>query len=294
MNGAINNVIMGVLAFICGTMAVWGQDSGAPGGGLSPPEPNVPGENQALERELWSLVEQLRCMRQEYYQARQLRTSKLEAVKKDSQKLQGELAELVLQEETADREMQEIQSDIAQLKQQQETYDSVQAKIVDQLAQLIPRVEGLVRGGIPYRIEERLARLREGEMPGGSEATMSMSEKLGNFWSFFQQEMRLARSGETYTDQIELSPGCLRHVRLFRVGHQILGYVTEDAAQSGIWMAQAAQPGWKHNLTGKEDAQVRRAVEILDRRQAPQLVQLPLAVNQMPEHQENPLEEANE
>ena len=107
---------------------------------------------------------------------------------------------------------------------------------------------------------------------GAQEAARKLSDQLGRFWSFLQEELRVARSGETYSAEVPIGGGKAKPARIFRVGHLALGYVTEDGEQSGLW--DGAQ--WVAARSPEEEHALRDAVETLDRRRAPTLLPIPL------------------
>jgi hypothetical protein len=57
-----------------------------------------------------------------------------------------------------------------------------------------------------------------------------------------------------------------------------LGYITEDGKQAAIWSVLEGRGGWLIIKDTKQAAQVRSAVDILDRRQGPKLVILPMTL----------------
>jgi hypothetical protein len=101
---------------------------------------------------------------------------------------------------------------------------------------------------------------------------------LGHVWNYAQEEFRLSRSPETYTDRAPAKDGSTPYARYFRVGQLILGYVTEDGRQTAIWSSLLDNKGWQVITDQKQSSQIRSAVEILDRRQAPKLVILPITL----------------
>lgn len=237
---------------------------------------NLQSQQEAeLTEQLWMLVRTLRQERSAYYKRQSERAERIERARNISKKLQSKLDELRRREEQLDEELAKIQSDIKQLSQQVKKSESMQPLLTEQFGKFMTVEARNIENGIPYRQEDRLTRLK-----GLSEAEKerSVSDVFGRIWNFSQEEMRIAGSGETFTDEINLGQGCRQNVRLFRVGHQILGYVTEDGAQTGIWLKQPEGTGWKHALEGANDEAVRKAVEILDRRRAPEYVDLPIMI----------------
>ena len=280
----LRGVIAVVVLWCLAGGVVLGQSSGevvgvgASGVGGEPNELAV----VKLTDELWNLVGQLRQVRADYYQERQGRIKRIEELGENVRKLESELAELRRRDGELDENLLVVRTDIGELAQQKRKTAAASEELRGKLGDLAGRIGGDIERGIPCRQEERLGRLAvlgvdlETGSDSESDAEQNFSEQLGMFWSFFQEEMRLAGGGETYTDEIFLGPEQKSHVRLFRLGHQVMGYLTEDGGQSGLW--QAGQDGgqWRHGLSGAGDENVRLAIEILDRRLVPQRVSLPV------------------
>ena len=95
---------------------------------------------------------------------------------------------------------------------------------------------------------------------------------MTRYWAFLQEELRIARSGEAYTSQVPLDGGRIKPARLFRVGHLVQGFVTEDGLESGL----ETPAGWERAVDPETDRVVRAAIDILDRRRAPALLRVPI------------------
>ena len=93
-------------------------------------------------------------------------------------------------------------------------------------------------------------------------------------WLFARRELDIARTAETFTDEVALDDDVVIHARLFRVGGLVLGYSEERGVRSGLW--SLAQTRWRHDLSEAERAAVERSIAILERREAPDLVSLPV------------------
>ncbi len=100
--------------------------------------------------------------------------------------------------------------------------------------------------------------------------------------------MRLAGSSETYSDRASVEGNLTPYARYFRLGQSMLGYVTEDGQQTALWTPTLDADPWQAILDPAQAAQVRSAVEILDRRQAPAFVLLPIAVTVPPAEGKTP------
>jgi hypothetical protein len=228
-----------------------------------------------LTEQLWNLVRTIRQERSAYCKRQSERTQKIEETRNISKTLQSRLDELRVREEQLDEELNKIKSDIGRLKQQVKKNESMQSFLIEHLDKFVTVETVNIENRIPYRRIDRLVRLRGLDEDGKEKL---VSDILGRVWNFSQEEIRIAGSGETFTNEISLGSDRRQNVRLFRVGHQILGYVTEDGTQTGIWLKQEEGAGWRHNLEGVGAEAVRKAVDILDRRISPEYVGLPIVI----------------
>lgn len=245
-------------------VSVWGESSSAA-------EDLQSQQESELTEQLWTLVRTIRRERSAYYKRQSERSDKIEKTNNISKSLESRLDELRKRDEELSEELAKIQSDINQLSRQTKKNESIRLSLAEQFNKFVTVESRNIETGIPYRRDDRLARL---EGFNGAVKDQPVSDVFGRIWNFSQEEMRIAGSGETFTDEIDLGKDCRQNVRLFRVGHQILGYVTEDGDQAGIWLKQLEGGCWKHGLEDAEDEAVRKAVEILDRRRAPEYVSL--------------------
>jgi len=223
--------------------------------------------------QLWSLVRSLRKLRADYYENQSRHADKIKEIRDTSAKLQAEVEELRRRETRIDESLSEMESDIRKLQFENEENKSTELSTAQKLQQFISRQTEEIEKGIPYRKNDRLTRLK-----GSTHAEQQSSQEpivtdlFGRAWNFSQEEMRIARSGETFTDLVEVDDNRMQYARLFRVGHQVLGYVTEQDDQAGIWLDGT---GWE-KVTKDRAESVREAVMILDQKRVPKYVQLPV------------------
>jgi hypothetical protein len=208
--------------------------------------------------ELRGVVQQLREERAAYYERHRAREEKIRQTRAAIAKLESRLIELRSREAHVERERLRLHTEVAQLRKDVESSRTLEANLKPMLEESIRKWRASVQSGVPCRQAERESRLR--------------AASLGHVWGFVQEELRMARSGETYTASIPLSKDQIVPARLFRVGHQVLGYMTEDGTRVGLW----GPTGWRHDLSPEEQQAVRRAIETLDRRRAPEVIGLPV------------------
>jgi len=228
--------------------------------------------------ELRSLVQALRETRTAFYERQHKTESRIEQKRADLASLESRVAELRSAEEEIDRDLAQIVQEVEQLGLELQTNDTHQAQLADNMDAWIRKGLRFVDEGIPYRQTERRLRLSSIGVEGSVRELATAADTMGRIWSFFQEEMRIARSGETFTEQMDVGENRMKYAQMFRVGHQVLGYLTEDGQQTGMWIFQDGRKQWKHRLPEKNARSVQTAVEILNRRQEPELVPLPVSV----------------
>jgi hypothetical protein len=221
-------------------------------------------EEAKLAEELQGLVRKLREERSSFYQRHRTRSDQIESSRSSIRRLESEVAELRGRESEADRNLAELRTDLEKLRSE-EAAGGQGEKLMPALEKSIQEGREWIAKGIPYRIDDRSQRL-------GSPQDGSLSEKLGRYWSFLQEEARIARSGEALSSEIPLSGGRAKPARVFRVGHLVMGYVTEDGQEAGLWNGTQ----WSPAASPEQEGTIRQAVEILDRRHTPELLSLPV------------------
>lgn len=207
--------------------------------------------------ELQDVLRALREERAAAYTRRRARDAEITAARAPVRRLESEVAELRLKEAEADKSLLDVHEEIAQLRKADAEEAEAAKLLAPELDAATASFKDFVEKGIPYRRADRLARLGS----GGAEP-----DRVVRAWTFAQEELRIARSGESYTADVELPGGRVKPARLFRTGHLLLGYVTEDGLESGLWRNGAWTP----------DDAVRPAVEMLDRRRPPAFLLLPV------------------
>ncbi|HVR84773.1 MAG TPA: DUF3450 family protein [Planctomycetota bacterium] len=229
------------------------------------PSPSVQAQEEAkLADELQGLVRKLREKRTGFYGRHRTRSEQLDSFRNSAKRLDTELAELRGRETEADRNLAEVRADLEKLRGE-EAADRLRASLGPELEKSIREGHDFIERGIPYRVQDRAQRL-------GAPGDGSLSDKLSRYWSFLQEEIRVARSGEALSADIPLGGGRAKPARIFRVGHLVMGYVTEDGLEAGLWNGSQ----WVPAADPSQEKTIREAVDILDRRRAPALLALPV------------------
>jgi len=231
-----------------------------------------------LSGELEELIRRLRQERSAYYVQKARLETQIEKARENRKLLQDEFTELRRQETESDRQLQAYKTEVDDLKKQLGSKTSLEKVLTEQVQPFLTSQRTEIEKGIPYKQEDRFARLEavvgDVNAPGG----ISMADQLGHLWNYAQEELRLARSSDTYTARAQTDEESSPYARFFRVGQKILGYITEDGKQAAMWSSLSSQKDWLLITDIKPSGQIRTAVEILDRRQGPRLVTLPVAL----------------
>ena len=230
-------------------------------------------DDAALFAELQELVRTLHAERRAYYERQRERAPRIEAARKATEELEAEVAELRLQEAEIDTELSALRAENDALLASSESAERERDALTANLERAEAGGTRHVEAGIPYRGVERRRRLSPSAADGGDEST-TIAARLLRYWLFARRELDIARTAETFTDEVALDDDVVIHARLFRVGGLVLGYSEERGVRSGLW--SLAQTRWRHDLSEAERAAVERSIAILERREAPDLVSLPV------------------
>ncbi|MEJ2703983.1 MAG: DUF3450 family protein [Sedimentisphaerales bacterium] len=243
-----------------------------------PNQPQTTSKQKELSARLEELIRQLRQERSAYYAQKAQYESQIEKARQNRKVLQGKLDDLRQQEMESDQQLQKYETEVDDLQEQLASKASLENVVREQVQPFLVSQRDAIEKGIPYKQPERIARL---EAVGGDPDApnrSSAADQLGLVWNYVQEELRLARSSETYTARAKTGDEVSPYARFFRVGQKILGYITEDGRRAAIWSSLAAHKDWLFITDAKQASQIRSAVEILDRRQGPKLVTLPVAL----------------
>jgi len=241
-------------------------------------EPQQTNRQKELSEQLEDLIRRLRQERAAYYVQKARLEAQTEKARENRKILQTELDDLRKQENESDQQLQKYEAEVGNLKEQLVLKESIENVMDNRIRPFIANQQAAIENGIPYKQQERIARLEAAVGDTNAPDSVSASDRLGHIWNYAQEELRLARSSETYTARAKIEDGSSPYARFFRAGQKILGYITEDGRQAAIWSSLQDDKRWMAVTDTKQSAQIRDAVEILDRRQGPRLVTLPIAL----------------
>ncbi len=243
-----------------------------------PNKPRQTNRQKELSEQLEDLIRRLRQERSAYYVEKSRLEAQTEKARENRKILQAELDDLRKQHEESDQQLRKYEAEVGNLKEQLVLKESIENILDDRIRPFIANQKAGIENGIPYKRQERIARLEAAVGDANAPDAVSLSDKLGHIWNYAREELRLARSSETYTARAKIEDGSSPYPRFFRSGQKILGYITEDGRQAAIWSSLLDDKRWMAVTDTKQSAQIRDAVEILDRRRGPRLVTLPIAL----------------
>ena len=216
--------------------------------------------------ELEEIISELRELRRSYYSDRDARAARIDAVNSTVVVFRQDVEELKRERDKSALEIDAVSAEIESLGVESKELLSRRSHVLGKIRAFADNARSHVSSGIPYRTSGRLLAVDLFEQ------SESPRDAFSRMWSFCEEELRAARSGETYTDEITLPDRRLKHARFGRVGLQVLGFVTEDGQDVGIWNPKT---GWSTEVDPQSAESVRTTIEILDRRRGPAHVALP-------------------
>jgi hypothetical protein len=159
---------------------------------------------------------------------------------------------------------EEIQS----INRQLEGLEATNRGVVPLMLEMIDALDQIVEADIPFRIEERRARvLRLRDMMDQAEVTAS--EKYRRVMEAYQGELEFGRTTEAYSDTL---PTTGQTVDFLRVGRTLLVYQTSDGATTG-WFNPSTRAF--EELPDRYRLEVQEGLAIAKNEKAPDLVMLP-------------------
>ncbi len=219
--------------------------------------------------ELAAVLRELRELRQGYYSQKDDLQARIDAERSALEHLRTDVENLEAEDDKLRADAREIRADIDAFDEELTELNAHHTALLAVIRAFAERARTHVDAGPPYRVE---GRRRAIELFADAEAPR---EAFARLWGFVEDELRVSRSGETYSAEIDLADGRRKHARFVRVGLHVLGFVTEDGKDVGAWIEGT---GWVTDPQRAAPEQVRKAVEILDRRCGPEHVALPVSL----------------
>nr|WP_284732752.1 DUF3450 domain-containing protein [Larsenimonas rhizosphaerae] len=141
-----------------------------------------------------------------------------------------------------------------------------------ELASLTHRLRAMVAADLPFRHDERLARLDSLDSMLGS-ASMSDGQKLKRILSVWRSEIDYGSTLDSWRGKLDGADKTERQVQFVRLGRVGYYYLSLDGDEGGVWQGKGWQP-----LDHEALSSLRHAVRMAHDQQAPELLTLPLSL----------------
>lgn len=182
-----------------------------------------------------------------------------------------ETANLKIYNEQLTRQVESQREELESLERQLSQIDSTQQEFVPSMLDALDALDRFVERDLPFRLEERRARVDELEDMMGR-ANVTTAETYRQLMSAFQAEMKYGRSIDTWRGELELD-GEQRSVRFLRIGRIALMYQTLDQQRTGRWNPDTDQ--WEA-VAGEFRAAFDKGYRIAAEQAPPDLVKIPV------------------
>jgi septal ring factor EnvC (AmiA/AmiB activator) len=173
-----------------------------------------------------------------------------------------------------DDQLQQIvqsQSDqINSLNQQISQVGGVRDSLLPLMLQMTDSLGQFVKLDIPYRQDERLARVQQLRAQIGNVA-VPVTDKFQNLVRAYNDEIAAGRTVEAFRGEVS-DAGKTRTVNFLRVGHLLLAYQTLDKSETGYWDKAAH----KWQVANDYRNAVSDAIGVANKEAAPDLMELPV------------------
>lgn len=236
-----------------------------------------------LMNELQNTVTTLRETRQGYYSRKQEKDEEVQDLRMQIQSLKETYEDLVSEAEDIEKEMETLGGEEERIKTSISGYKDKEDELSNTILSYVEILREQVNNGIPFRLEERTAKLDA--ILKGIDATkpMDIAEACNQLWSFCKDELRLSVTSEIYRDNICLADGREPHAEFVRVGKVVLAFMTDDGNDTGIWLTQkdngseGATTGWVKDPSSVPRHTIEKSINILMRQHPPEIINFPIS-----------------
>lgn len=179
-----------------------------------------------------------------------------------------EVESLKIYNENLEKVVTDQRNEVQSINRQLAGLEETNRGVVPLMLEMIDALDGIIEADIPFRIEERRARVaRLRDMMDQAEVTAS--EKYRRVMEAYQGELEYGRTTEAYSDTL---PTTGQTVDFLRVGRTLLVYQTSDQSATG-WFNPSSRT--YEELPSKYALEVKQGLAIARNEKAPDLVVLP-------------------
>lgn len=181
-----------------------------------------------------------------------------------------EIEALKIYNDNLERVVTDQRDEVRSINRQLAGLESTNRGVVPLMLDMIEALELIVEADIPFRIEERRARV-ERLRAMMDQAEVTVSEKYRRVMEAYQSELEFGRTTEAYSAQL---PGTGQTVDFLRVGRTLLVYQTSDNASTG-WFNPRSRT-FEELDDDRFRLEVKDGLAIARNEKAPDLVMLPV------------------
>ena len=185
-----------------------------------------------------------------------------------------ETESLKIYNDNLERVVSDQQNEVQSITRQLAGLEETNRGVVPLMLEMIEALEQIVEADVPFRIEERRARVRRlNDMMDQAEVTAS--EKYRRVMEAYQGELEFGRTTEAYSDVL---PGTGQTVDFLRVGRALLVYQTSDQSITGWFNPRTRE--FEELDDDRFRLEVKAGLAIARNEKAPNLVMLPVPAPQ--------------
>jgi DNA repair exonuclease SbcCD ATPase subunit len=142
-------------------------------------DPNKPlqtNRQKKLSEQLEGLIRQLRQERSAYYVEKARLEAQTEKARENRKILQAELDDLHKQHEESDQQLRKYEAEVGNLKEQLVSKESIENVLADRIRPFIENQKVAIVNGIPYKQQQRIARLEAAVGDANAPDAVSVSD----------------------------------------------------------------------------------------------------------------------
>lgn len=181
-----------------------------------------------------------------------------------------ETQSLRIYNDNLERVVKDQQDEVRSITVQLDGLEETNRDVVPLMLEMIEVLDGIVEADIPFRIEERRARVQRlrGMM---DQAEVTASEKYRRVMEAYQGELEFGRTTEAFSGAL---PTTGQTVDFLRVGRTLLVYQTPDGSVTGWFNPRSRE--FEELEDDRYRLEVRNGLAIARNEKAPDLVMLPV------------------
>lgn len=167
-----------------------------------------------------------------------------------------------------------LKEQIETLKEDNKSLEATRRSLIPLLEEMVARLGILIQDDLPFKIQQRQKSVQDLQQLL-TKTNVSQAEKLRKILQTYRQELDYGKTLEAYNEEIELKDAkqMVKILRLGRIGLYYLS-VNEDAGFFNV-----KTNSWEKLSSSARD-EVKKAIEMAEKSGIPQLLHLPLSVEQ--------------